>query len=293
VSKANATFEAMTAAFIERIEEGTAGKWTKPWIDLGHGLPKNASTSACYRGGNALIALIEADTRDYSTQWWATYKQWEQLGAQVQRGEGGISLVKWGMAQCRDHGPEESCSRCGRMYARGFTVFNADQVEGWQAPEEPALSTLERHQAADKFFEAVGSAVEYGGDRACYSPATDIISMPTADQFADQSAFYATLAHEHGHWTGHESRLGRNLEGRFGSASYAMEELVAELTAVFVCAELGITALPREDHCAYLAHWLEVLAEDSQALWRASSEAQKAATFMQASASDSIAEVAA
>jgi antirestriction protein ArdC len=284
VTKAEQTFESMTAEFIRRIEAREHGEWTKPWIELGEGIPKNAETGLAYRGGNTMIGMISAALGGFTSQWWATYKQWETLGAQVRKGEKGTTMIKWGRIDCKDHGKDERCSKCGRMFASAFTVFNSEQVDGWEAPVAEPMDSAERHEAADRFFEALGSAVTYSGDRACYSPTTDRISMPKAEQFSEPSAFYATLAHEHGHWTGHNSRLDRDLSGRFGSESYAMEELVAELTAVFVCAELGITATPRDDHAAYLAHWLRVLKTDSRALWRACSDAQKALGFMQAEA---------
>lgn len=282
MTKADDTFEAMTAEFIRRIEDGAAGDWSKPWIDLGEGLPKNASTGVTYKGGNVWLALASADRHGWSGQWWATYKQWEALGAQVRKGEKGTTLIKWGRTECKSHGSDEMCNRCGRMYATAFTVFHAEQVDGWEAPaaESMTLTELERHDRADKWFEQVGARVVEGGDRACYSPGSDTISMPRPEQFRDAPSYYATLAHEHGHWTGAKSRLARDLSGRFGSESYAMEELVAELTAVFVCAELGITATPREDHAAYLANWVQVLRNDVKALWKACSEAQRALGFM-------------
>lgn len=281
MTKADDTFEKMTAEFIRRIEAGEAGDWTKPWINLGEGLPRNASTGQTYKGGNVMLALMTADDRGYSGPWWATYKQWEALGGQVRKGEKGTTLIKWGRAECRDHGRDQQCSRCGRMFARAFTVFHADQQDGWTAPTPETLTELERNDRADKWFDAVGATVTFGGDRACYSPVSDTITMPRPEQFADAPGYYATLAHEHGHWTGAKSRLDRDLSGRFGSQSYAMEELVAELTAVFVCAELGIVATPREDHAAYLANWLGALREDARALWRACGEAQKALAFME------------
>lgn len=280
MSKAQDTFEAMTAEFVRRIEAGQAGEWNKPWVDLGEGLPRNAVTNVTYRGGNALIGLMSAGSNGWVSQWWATYKQWESVGAQVRKGEKGTAMVKWGRTVCKGHGKDESCDKCGRMYASAFTVFNAEQVDGWVAPVVEELTCGERFEVAERWFAAVGADVVEGGDRACYSPVTDRITVPRFAQFVDGAAYYATLAHEHAHWTGHESRLNRDLAGRFGSESYAVEELVAELAAVFVCAELGVAAVPREDHAAYLANWLKVLKSDVKALWRACSEAQKALGFM-------------
>lgn len=277
MGKAEQIFEDMTSKFIEAIEAGQAGDWSKPWIAAGDSLPHNATTGKQYRGANVLALWIAADTRGYSGTAWATYKQWQSVGAQVRKGEKGTSLVKWVVAQCKDHGSDVSCTRCGRMFPTGFTVFHSDQVDGYVAPEVEELTVTERDERADAWFAAIGADVRHeAGDRACYSPVADRITMPLADQFIESDGYYATLAHEHGHWTGHTSRLDRDLTGRFGSDSYAMEELVAELTSAFVCATLGVSQTPRQDHAAYLAHWATVCKADSRALWAAASHAQKA-----------------
>jgi antirestriction protein ArdC len=291
--KATAIFEDMTAEFIRRIEAGKAGNWEKPWLPIGTGFPVNATTGKPYSGANVIWLWFTADRKGYEGQTWATYKQWESLGAQVRKGEKGTGLVKWIVRQCK-HAPDERCDKCGKMFPVGFTVFHADQVDGYTPPEVPALTPTERVAAADAWFAALGSEVrEVEGDRACYSPTTDTITMPTADQFHTTDGYYATLAHEHGHWTGHESRLARDLSGRFGDESYAMEELVAELTSAFTCAHLGIASVPRKDHAAYLANWARVCRADDRALWAAASKAQQALGFMVERAGDSEAVAAA
>lgn len=282
--KADTVFTEMTADFIRRIEAGEAGEWQKPWIPVGAGIPTNVTTGQEYKGGNVLWLWVTAERHDYSGAGWATYRQWETVGAQVRKGEKGTGLVKWNVRQCK-HPDDVRCGKCGQMFPCGFTVFHADQVEGWEPPEAPELTPTERDAGADAFFAAVGATVrEKAGDRAYYSPAQDAITMPTADQFHTTDGYYATLAHEHGHWTGHESRLNRDLRGRFGSDAYAAEELVAELAAAFTCAHLRITATPRRDHAAYLAHWARILKGDSRALWAAASKAQQAVGFLRAQA---------
>ena len=273
------TQEALTTQVLAAMSENPTG-WAKPWREILTHTPHNATTGKAYQGGNVLYLAMVQMAKGYPTTRWATYKQWESVGAQVRKGEKGTAMVKWGRTVCKGHSKDESCDKCGRMYASAFTVFNAEQVDGWVAPVVEELTCGERFEVAERWFAAVGAGVVEGGDRACYSPVTDRITVPRFAQFVDGAAYYATLAHEHAHWTGHESRLNRDLAGRFGSESYAVEELVAELTAVFVCAELGVAAVPREDHAAYLASWLKVLKSDVKALWRACSEAQKALGFM-------------
>jgi len=279
MSKTDDTFAKLTAAIIERIEAGQAGNWSKPWLDLGEGIATNAVTGKPYSGGNVLIAWVAAMENRWDAPWWATYKQWESVGAQVRKGSKGTTLVKWVVRQCK-HSTAERCDRCGSMFPTTFTVFHCEQVDGWEQPEPTVRDTPERVAEADRFFTAVGADVTEGGDRACYMPGTDRILMPTLSQFADATGYYSTLAHEHGHWTGHKDRLARDLTGRFGDESYAMEELVAELSAAFLCGHLGLSSVPRPDHAAYLANWLRVLREDGKALWRAASLAQQACDFL-------------
>jgi antirestriction protein ArdC len=159
-------------------------------------------------------------------------------------------------------------------------VFSAEQVDGWEVPERQEKDTPERIAAAESFFAAIGADVRHGGNRAAYSPSQDAIVLPSLEQFSEASRYYSTSAHEHAHWTGHASRLARDLSGRFGTDSYAAEELVAELSAAFTCARLGLSAAPRPDHAQYLSSWLRVLRADAAAIFTAASKAQQATDFL-------------
>ena len=183
-----------------------------------------------------------------------------------------------------DHGQEQERAI---PFMKGYTVFNVEQVEGLPAhyyaqPENP-LPLAERIEAADRFAAATGATIKHGGNRAFYAPAADFVQMPPFEAFRDAESYAATLTHELTHWTGHESRLAREFEKghRYGSHGYAFEELVAELGAAFLCADLGITPEPRPDHAAYLAHWLSVLQQDKRAIFSAAAHAQRAADYLQ------------
>jgi antirestriction protein ArdC len=126
----------------------------------------------------------------------------------------------------------------------------------------------------------VGATIQHGGDRAFYSPAYDIVQMPDFRQFKNSTGYYATLAHELTHWSGAKHRLDRNLANRFGSAEYAMEELIAELGAAFTCARLGLRTEPRLDHAPYVNSWLKVLRGDARAIFTAASKAQEAYDYL-------------
>jgi antirestriction protein ArdC len=138
-----------------------------------------------------------------------------------------------------------------------------------------------RIDRAERYFGATGATVTHGGNRAFYQPSTDGIVLPLFETFRDAESYYATLAHEIIHWSAPESRLARDFGTKhFGSEGYAMEELVAELGAAFLCADLDLTLEPREDHAAYIANWLGVLKADNRAIFAAASQAQRAADFI-------------
>ena len=168
---------------------------------------------------------------------------------------------------------------------KGYTVFNVEQVDGlpthyFAQPANP-LPLSERIENADRFMTNTAATIHHGGNRAFYAPARDAIQLPPFEAFKDKESYYATALHELTHWTKPKSRLDRDFSAkRFGDHGYAREELVAELGAAFLCAELGITPEVREDHAAYLGHWLTVLKEDKRAIFSAAAHAQRAADYL-------------
>jgi antirestriction protein ArdC len=169
-----------------------------------------------------------------------------------------------------------------RFLARGYNVFNKAQVDGHVHEELPCLPELKRIADADAFFAALNIPIVFGGNQPCYRPDIDSIFMPPFDHFLDAASFYSCLGHEAAHGTGHPSRLNRDLTGRFGSAKYAMDEAVAELTSSYILADLGIANRPRAEHAAYLSTWLAVLKDDPRAIFTAAGKAQQAADWMHA-----------
>jgi antirestriction protein ArdC len=286
-------YQSITDRIIAAIEAG-AGDWRMPWHvqpgDAATAMPVNAATKKAYRGVNVLNLWIAAQAAGYPAGIWATYKQWQELGAQVRKGEKASLVVFWKVFENgeeeddagRDDDEDAGSSRGRRFMARGYHVFNCAQVDGFEAPALPQPSEPERIDAAEAFFAAIGADIRHGGSRACYAPGLDLIQMPAFAAFCDPVAYYATLAHESTHWTGHKSRCDRDLKGRFGSEAYAAEELVAELGAAFVCADLGLASEPRPDHAAYIETWLKVLKADKRAIFTAASKAQQAADWMHA-----------
>lgn len=254
----------------------------------GLSLPMNGVTGKAYRGVNVLALWVASVVGGYTSSRWGTLRQWNELGGRVRKGEKATVVAFWktyekaGTAEV--DGDEAGEERERRFVARGYAVFNAEQVEG--SGEEPPLASepAEALAEADEFALALGADIRHGGEMACYQRAGDHIQMPPRDHFRDGTGYFATLAHELTHWTGADSRLARDLTGRFGSAAYAVEELVAELGAAFLCATLGVSPEPRADHARYVASWLEVLRNDTRAVFTAAAKAQQAADWMHARA---------
>lgn len=288
-------FQRVTDAIVKAIEEG-AGSYRMPWRTSGgfSNSPINAVSKRPYRGINILVLWAEAQEKGYNSGTWATYKQWKELGAQVKKGEKSTSVVFWKFFDREEEtttASEEKKSRHIPM-ARDYWVFNAQQVDGYTMPEQPKESRAERMAEADAFFQAAGIEVKPGGNRAFYQPSTDSVHMPAFDAFKEPLFYYSVLSHESTHYTGAPDRLNRDLTGRFGSESYAVEELIAELGAAFLCSELGLPTDPREDHAPYIASWLRVLKNDKRAIFTAAAKAQEAADWLTKRANPELEEAA-
>ena len=273
------------------VEDLAAGvrPWMKPW-SAGHAdgrisrpLRHNGTP---YRGVNVLLLWGEAQAKGFGSPSWMTYKQAQELGGQVRKGEAGSMVVyadRYTKSETNERGEEAEREVA---FMKGYTVFNVEQIDGlpaqYLAPVAPVLQPLPLHQAAEAFFAATGATFCHGGSRAFYAPVRDFIQLPPAEAFRDAESYAATKAHELIHWTGHPHRNAREFGRRFGDRAYAFEELVAELGAAFLCADLGITPEVQPDHAAYLAHWLQVLKEDKRAIFSAAAHAQRAADYVQA-----------
>lgn len=277
-------YERITDQIIQAIEIGT-DKWTMPWHQS-FGLPINATTQKRYRGVNILNLWAIAMNKGYSSSLWATYAQWDSIGAQVRKGEKASLVVFWKFfdREQQDDGEtgneaEDTTNRRAAM-ARCYPVFNAAQVDGFRVPTLPEPLTERRNENAEAFFANTGADIRHGGGMAFYSPSTDHIQMPPYAVFESAVTYYSTLCHETCHWSGAPSRLSRNLKNRFGNEAYAAEELIAELGAAFLCADLGLASEPRPDHASYIDHWVRILKSDRRAIFTAASHAQQAADFL-------------
>jgi antirestriction protein ArdC len=223
-----------------------------------------------------------AQAKGYASGEWATYQQWQERQAQVRKGEKSTLVVFWkfGNDASESQDGSETASHSRLLFTRGYSVFNASQVDGYTPKVDESRPMPERIAEAEAFFSSIGADLRHGGNQAFYSPATDHIQMPDFAAFRESVAYYSVLAHEHTHWTASASRCNRELGKRFGDNAYAAEELIAELGAAFTCAHLGLSAEPRSDHAAYIASWLKVLKADKRAIFTAASKAQQACDWL-------------
>ncbi len=276
----------ITEKIVAAIEKGV-GTCTMPWHRSLAGRPRNAKTGSLYRGVNVLALWVDSIERGYPSLYFASYRQWHELGAQVRKGARGSHILFYKKIEVDEEDEEDSPTR--RFVIRGSTVFNAAQVDGWTPPEVPQTNKVERLRNVEALVAKTKAVIREGRYQiACYDSAIDIIDMPARNAFTGTKtstpteSFYAALCHELTHWVGHESRLARDMRHRFGDAGYAMEELVAELGAAFLCADLGLASEPRPDHAAYINDWLRVLKRDPKALTTAAGKASAAAEYITA-----------
>ena len=282
----NQIYKRVTQQIIDAIEAGAgAASYRMPWHNWGQSAscPTNVTTGRAYRGINILLLWAAAEAQGYSSGRWATYRQWTAAGAQVRKGAKATPIIfcktSTGAPSCADDDGDADPGP-GRLIARTCFVFNADQVEGAEPLPRCLLDETETVTAAAQFIGRTGVQIRHGGDRAYYAPSIDQIWLPQHAQFRDLESYYAVLAHELVHWSGAKHRLNRPLDGRFGDAAYAFEELIAELGSAFLAAHLGLSLDPRPDHAIYIASWLKVLKSDPKAILTAASKAQQAADYL-------------
>jgi antirestriction protein ArdC len=247
--------------------------------------PVNIASKNAYRGINVVALWAYAEASGYSSGTWGTYRQWAEAGAQVRKGEKAAYVVFYKEIEIASDADDAESET--RLFARSTPVFAAEQVDGYEPPViETAAVPMTPIEQAEAFVIRTGAQIAHGGTRAFYRPSTDSIQLPPRDAFIGSptstpaESYYSTLLHELTHWTSAESRCNRQLGKRFGDDAYAMEELVAELGAAFLCADLQITDEPRVDHAQYLASWLSVMKADKKAIFTAASKASEAATFL-------------
>lgn len=285
-AKAKKPFHEIVAEnLIAQLKEGTA-PWQKPWNPgaPGAALPMNPTTGKRYKGINAIHLMAQG----YSDQRWMTYKQATAADAQVRKGEKGTLVQYWKFTEERikrnddgrvvldkDDNPVKEIVQLERPKVFNAVVFNAEQIDGlppMAVRQDKSWNSIER---AESILEASGAKISHDQvDRAFYRMSTDSIHLPQQAAFPDADRYYATALHELGHWTGHASRLDRDLAHPFGSEGYAKEELRAEIASMIMGDELGIGHDPSQ-HVAYVKSWIKALQDDPLEIFRAAADAEK------------------
>jgi antirestriction protein ArdC len=277
----------VTNQIVEQLEKGVR-PWLQPW-NAEHAAGRITRplrhNGEPYHGINILMLWAAAESQGYNCPLWLTYKQAQELGGQVRKGEHGSPVVYASKFKKADTGDDGEAVEREVAFLKQYTVFNASQCDGlperFYALAEPPKEVMERIERADAFFANTGIEIRTGGNRAYYSVTDDYVQMPPFEAFRDAESHAATLAHEVSHATRHPSRLNRDFgRKRWGDEGYAVEELVAELASAFFCADLEITPELRDDHASYLGHWLKVLKDDKRAIFTAASHASRAIDYL-------------
>lgn len=280
----------ITSELIEIINRGVL-PWRKPWQVGGSSVPLRQNGEP-YQGINNFLLTMRTMMAGYTSPYWMTLRQANELDAKIIKGSKSSVVVYYGTAErnrdARGTDDETEADDPKTIpFMKSYRVFNADQIEGLDArfhPEPPdahawpGRAPIPHMQA---FFEAIGATVSFSGREACYVPTRDKIYLPPIELFDDPRNFYAVWGHELGHWTKARHRLNRSYgDSRFGNTAYAREEIVAELCTVFLGQKLGFSAHTLELNAAYLDNWLRVLRSDKRAIFKHAADAQKACDYL-------------
>ena len=273
-------FSEVSARIIAELGRGAA-PWSKPWsATAGRNVPQNAVTNRAYSGCNVILLWL-ARNRGWPTPRFLTFKQAIEAGGNVRKGEHGTKVYFVKQLQIKDSDSEDVDRLIPMM--REYTVFNVDQCESLpdsvKAGKPMRVRNPDTRDAlADEFLRSTGADIREGQGEAYYVPSRDFISMPAFEAFKGADHFYNVAFHELTHWTGHKSRLDRDLKDRFGERTYAAEELVAELGAAFLAAEFSFDGDVR--NAGYIATWIDLLKADKRAFFTACNRASKAADYL-------------
>lgn len=271
-------YQSITEQIVAQLEQGAA-PWIKPW-DADTTADRNLASDKPYRGINRLLLGMSSMSAGYSSPIWATFKQWQEQGANVRKGEKATHIVFFKPVSKQVQTAAGDLETESYAVMRGYCVFNAAQVDGYTAPVNDApAAEFDRHERAEQTLVKTGAIIRHGGDAAFYAPSVDAVQMPNKSAFHSPANYYATVFHELTHWTGAKHRLDRDLDkGRYGNPAYAFEELVAEMGSAFMCADHSIQGEIR--HAGYIASWVKALRENDRAIFKAAALAQKAADYL-------------
>lgn len=279
----NKVYEIITQQIIDQLKNGSI-PWKNPWQCSEY--PKNLISKKEYKGINVLILI----SRDFQSPYWITYKQAKELGGNVKKGEKSTMVIFWKQLKVNNKtvndDNEEVIKEKIIPLLRYYRIFNTDQCEGIEdkIPKLENKKDFKPILICEKTVKEMPNkpAINHGGFKASYSLLNDIVKMPHRKDFEKEEFYYSVLFHELGHSTGHESRLNRKecTKGHFGSENYSKEELIAEMTASFLCGNCNIEMETLKNSTAYIQSWLRKLNNDSKMVVLAAAQAQKATDYI-------------
>ncbi len=279
-------YQKVTDTIIEHLESGTT-PWQKPWLGNEVNpfrMPKNIVSNKGYNGINVLLLWCSSFAQEFTSNEWASFRQWNQQKESIRKGEKGTMVVYYDMMEKEVDGELKKVP-----FMKSYVVFNRCQLNSYQPDSEiilPSKPLAERLDHVESYITNTNAIVKHKGKKACFVPSKDEIHMPKKEAFIDTDHstatenYYSTLLHELVHWSGHSNRLDRSFGNRFGDYTYAAEELVAELGAAFLCSELEITREPSQDHANYIANWLTALKNNKYLVTAAANTASKAVDYL-------------
>ena len=270
----------ITDRIVSQLKAGVV-PWRKPWsgkASEGGVMPRNGLTSRAYSGINILLLWNAREAMGYGSPKWFTYQQAQEVGGQVRKGEKSTQIV---FVSHLDRKDEKTGEDRKIPFLKTYNVFNADQIDGLKldAPKPIKVRNADgRDDDAEDFLAATGATIKHGEGRAYFRPGADFIMLPDFETFESANTYYATAFHELAHWTGADKRLARTFGKRFGDSAYSAEELVAELSSAFLCAEFGFETEGQD--AAYIATWIKFLTDHEGAIVAAASAASKACDYL-------------
>lgn len=283
-------YQEVTDKIIAVLDSMNPDDYEPPFAGMAaQGLPLNPTTGKHYQGVNILALWLGQQLQGYTSNEWATFKQWQEKGANVRKGEKSSRIVFYKTLHVEEENDQGEAETNKIPMLKVYPVFNACQVEGFAPAEKPqAFDLVQRLELVDAFCTATKANIRHGIEqRAYYHRLHDYIHMPQTTSFVDTKQsnatenYYATLLHELTHWSGAPHRLDRDkAKSNKERDKYAFEELVAELGAAFLCAQLGVTPTPREDHALYIKSWLQALKDDKKYIFSAAAQAARAAEYL-------------
>lgn len=284
-------YQKITDKIINLLEQVDFKDYEAPFGGLStQGIPLNPFTENQYNGVNIPCLWFYQQENNFSSNKWATFKQWKDNGAQVRKGEKGSQIVFYKTLLKTEENEQGEADTHKIPMLKLFTVFNANQVDGYEDSEAPQIEQQEPVNSiklVEEFCQNTGATIKHGGNEAFYARQSDYIQMPDKENFvATKDAnttenYYSVLFHELTHWTGAPHRLDRDkAQSKKEQEKYAFEELVAELGAAFLCAQTQLSQAPKESHALYIKSWLKALRNDNKYIFRASAQAGQAVAYL-------------